>query len=130
MTNIAALKAANAERWANCKLVPAREGLFVAVAKRLCAGDAKARYRDISEKTGLPWHVVAVIPERECSQDWSGSLAQGDPWNRKSVHVPAGRGPFNSWEGAAVDALVNCAPYAALNRDWSIGGTLTKLEEY
>jgi hypothetical protein len=26
--------------------------------------------------------------------------------------------------------LLNCAPYAARNKDWSIGGTLTKLEEY
>jgi hypothetical protein len=44
--------------------------------------------------------------------------------------VPAGRGPFVSWEDAAVDALVHCAPYAARNTNWSIGGTLTKLEEY
>ena len=61
--------------------------------------------------------------------DWQ-SLAQGDPWNRVSVHVPAGRGPFKSWEDAAVDALVNCSPYAARNKDWSIGGTLTMLEQY
>ena len=74
--------------------------------------------------------MIAVIHERECSQDWARSLAQGDPWNRTSVHVPAGRGPFASWEAAAVDALVNCAPYAARNPDWSIGATLTKLEEY
>jgi hypothetical protein len=46
------------------------------------------------------------------------------------VHVPAGRGPFISWEAAAIDALVNCAPYAARNADWSIGPSLTKLEEY
>jgi lysozyme family protein len=68
--------------------------------------------------------------QRECSQDWRGSLAQGDPWDRVSVHVPAGRGPFRSWEEAAIDALVYCAPYAARNTDWSVGGTLTKLEEY
>jgi hypothetical protein len=46
------------------------------------------------------------------------------------VHVPAGRGPFISWEAAAVDALVNCSAYAARNADWSIGQALTKLEEY
>ena len=73
---------------------------------------------------------MAGARERECSQDWGGSLAQGDPWNRISVHVPAGRGPFKSWEEAAVDALVNCAPYAGRNKDWHIGATLTKLEEY
>lgn len=57
-------------------------------------------------------------------------MAQGDPWCRVSVHVPAGRGPFISWEAAAVDVLVNCSPYAARNADWSIGQALTKLEEY
>ena len=59
-----------------------------------------------------------------------GSIAQGDAWDRKSTHVPAGRGPFKSWEDAAVDALVNCGPYAVRNQDWSIGGILTLLEQY
>jgi lysozyme family protein len=81
-------------------------------------------------KTGVPWAFIAVAHERECSQNWTGSLAQGDRWNKVLVHVPAGRGPFKSWEDAAIDALVNCAPHAARNKDWSIGGTLTMLEQY
>lgn len=128
MTDLIALKAANAKRWAAAKSL--RSGTFSAVAKHLAEPVARGRYQAVQAKTGVPWHVIAVIHERECSQDWTGSLAQGDPWNRVSVHVPAGRGPFKSWEEAAVDALVNCAPYAARNKDWSIGGTLTKLEEY
>lgn len=84
----------------------------------------------VSANTGVPWAFIAVAHERESSQDWGASLAQGDPWNRVSVHVPAGRGPFKSWEEAAIDALVNCAPHATRNRDWSIGGTLTMLEQY
>jgi lysozyme family protein len=126
MTDLVALKAANARRWMDAKLTRN----FSSVAKHLVAPDAKARYLFASAKTGVPWWFIAVIHERECSQDWTGSLAQGDPWNRTSVHVPAGRGPFRSWEEAAVDAVLNCAPYAARNKDWSIGGTLTKLEEY
>ena len=120
------LKTANAKRWANATLTRN----FVPIARRLVAPTAKIRYQTVSAKTGVPWAVIAVIHERECSQDWTGSLAQGDPWNRVSVHVPAGRGPFGSWEEAAIDALVNCAPRAARNKDWSIGGTLTKLEQY
>jgi len=126
MIDLVALKAANAERWVNAKST--RD--FSVVAKRLVAPIAKSRYRTVSAMTGIPWFVIAVIHERECSQDWMGCLAQGDPWNRISIHVPAGRGPFKSWEEAAVDALVNCAPYAARNKDWSVGGALTKLEEY
>ncbi len=41
-----------------------------------------------------------------------------------------GRGPFASFEDAAVDALKNCSPYAAKNTDWSVGGLLTMLEQY
>ncbi|MGF6434318.1 hypothetical protein [Bradyrhizobium elkanii] len=126
MTDLVALKAANANRWAKAKLTRN----FTAVAKRLISPEAKARYQAVSAKTGVPWAFIAVAHERESSQDWGGSLAQGDSWNKVSTHVPAGRGPFKSWEDAAVDALVNCAPRAALNKDWSIGGTLTMLEQY
>jgi lysozyme family protein len=126
MIDLNALIAANAKRWANAKLTRN----LTPIARHLVSSDAKARYRAVSTKTGVPWAVIAVIHQRECSQDWTGSLAQGDPWNRVSIHVPAGRGPFRSWEEAAIDALVNCAPYAARNKDWSIGRTLTMLEQY
>jgi lysozyme family protein len=126
MTDLNALTAANAKRWTNAKLTRN----FISVARHLVAPSSKARYQAVSAETGVPWAVIAVLHHRECSQDWSGSLAQGDPWNRVSVHVPAGRGPFRSWEEAAIDALLNCAPYAARNKDWSIGRTLAKLEQY
>jgi lysozyme family protein len=126
MIDLNALIAANAKRWVNARLTRN----FTGVARRLVAREAKARYQAVASKTGVPWAAIAVIHERECSQDWTGSLAQGDPWNRVSVHVPAGRGPFRSWEEAAIDALVHCAPYAARNKDWSVGRLLTKLEEY
>jgi len=126
MTDLNALTAANAQRWAQAK--PTRN--FAVIAKRLTATDAGSRYQAVSAKTGVPWPVIAVIHERECSQDWTRSLAQGDPWDRVSIHVPAGRGPFKSWEDAAIDALNDCAPYAGRNKDWSIGALLTKLEEY
>jgi lysozyme family protein len=124
MVDMAALKAKNAERWAVAKT--ARN--FISVAKSLVA--AKSRYLTIEKFTGVPWYIVAVIHERESSQSWKGSLAQGDPWNEVSTHVPKGRGPFQSWEAAAIDALINCSPYAAKNHDWSVGGSLTLLEEY
>lgn len=120
------LKDANIRRWNAAKLTRGPE--FLPVARRLVA--AKQRYMAVSAKTGIPWPFIAVTHQRESSQNWERSLAQGDPWNRVSTHVPAGRGPFKSWEEAAYDALVNCGPYAARNKDWSIGGTLTKLEEY
>ncbi len=124
----AAMIAANNDRWAEAKIT--RASAFPPVAKRLDAPSAKSRYQSVSAKTAVPWPAIAVTHERECSQSWNGSLAQGDPWNRKSTHVPKGRGPFNSWEDCAYDALMNCAPYAGRWNDWSVGGTLTLLEKY
>ncbi len=128
MPDLASLRARNAARWQNAKLTRGPE--FGPVASRLAAPAAKARYQAIEAKTGVPWFVIAVTHQRESSQDWSRSLAQGDPWNKKSTHVPKGRGPFASFEDAAIDALKNCAPYAARNTDWSVGGLLTMLEQY
>ena len=128
MADLASLRARNALRWQNAKLTRTSE--FGPVAARLVAPCAKARYQAIEAQTGVPWFFIAVAHQRESSQDWTRSLAQGDPWNRKSTHVPKGRGPFASFEDAAVDALRNCAPYAARNTDWSIGGLLTMLEQY
>ena len=126
MTNLAMLRSLNAERWAKAhSLKPAA---FVSVATRLV--NAKQRYITVQARTGVPWYAIAVIHEREASQKWNTQLGQGDPLDRVSVHVPAGRGPFKTWEDGAYDALVNCAPYAARNQDWSVGGLLTSLELY
>lgn len=120
----------NQARWQACQINPNKLSQFKAVAARLSAPEAKSRYQAVSKITGVPWWFIAVIHEREADQSWSANLAQGDPWNRRSTHVPKGRGPFKSWEDAAVDALTNCAPYAARNKDWSIGAALALLEEY
>lgn len=126
MADLAALKSANLARWAKAKVIRLQSATLI--ARRLL--QFRARYNVVAGRTGVPWYVIAVIHERESSQDFSKSLAQGDPWNRKSVHVPSGRGPFTSWEDAAVDALANCQPFLANNHDWSVAGTLLALEEY
>lgn len=46
--------------------------------------------------TGVPWFVIAVIHQRDASQGWDRSIAQGYPWDKVSIHVPKGRGPFVS----------------------------------
>lgn len=130
MLSVPELIAANQKRWESCAILPARMVEASAVAKRLVTPTAKGIYSQIEELTHVPWHVIAVVHEREASQNWHASIAQGDPWNQVSRHVPKGRGPFKSFIAAAVDALVHCAPHAAQWKDWSAGGTLTILEEY
>jgi len=118
----------NEKRWNNATFKTSSSKQALAVAKRLVAG--KDRYLAISNRTGVPWYIIAVIHERESSQRWDRSIAQGDRWDKVSVHVPKGRGPFTSFEDAAYDALVNCAPHAAQWKDWSAGGAMTLLELY
>lgn len=120
----------NQKRWAVHKVLANKTASFDKVAAKLTAPNAMKHYKAVEAKTGVPWWFIAVVHYRESSQNFAKSLAQGDPWNQVSTHVPKGRGPFKSWEEAAVDALTKCSPYAARNKDWSIGGALTMLEKY
>jgi lysozyme family protein len=130
MVDVTALTRANAKRWHNA--TPTRTAQASSVARRLIA--AKARYQTVEGKTGVPWFVIGVIHERESSQDWTTHLGQGDPLNKVTVHVPAGRGPFfgpDAWERGAVDALADCAPYLTRKTNWHTPeDVLTNLEAY
>jgi lysozyme family protein len=136
--DITKLTKANADRWSHMKLRPERLDELHRVAQWLIRPAAKAWYVYIQEELVeeghyVPWWVIAVIHERECAQRWDCYLGQGDPLSRRTVHEPAGRGPFygkNAFLRGSLDALINCHPYAAKWKDWSIGGTLTLLEEY
>lgn len=91
---------------------------------------SKSQYLEVvSHFPGMPWDFVAVIHERESGQNWSRSLAQGDPWSQVSTHVPKGRGPFSSWQEAAIDALTLQGYHARLYH-WDIANTLENLELY
>lgn len=138
MTDLNALQRANDARWKSAKLTGRLN--FDAVARK--AFSNRARYIDVVQRcrargSNMPdeaWVFVAVIHNRESGMNFSTHLGQGDPLNKKTVHVPAGRGPFlgaDAFERGAVDALVDCAPHAAVaNKDWSISGMLTYLERY
>lgn len=128
MADLAKLTAANLARWNASRVNPALSSWISGIAEKLVS--AKPRYQAVAETTGVPWAVIAVIHEREASQSWLANLAQGDPWDKVSIHVPKGRGPFDSWEAAAEDALMHCAPFAANWEDWSVAGALTLIETY
>jgi lysozyme family protein len=128
MTNITSLIAANAVRWGKCEITPSRLSSVNKVAQQVVSH--KATYAEIEADTGVPWWAIGVIHYREADLNFNDSLAQGDPWNHVSRHVPKGRGPFKSFRAAAIDALVHCPPYAGRWKDWTVGGALTLFEEY
>ena len=85
-------------------MVVKRPDTVRAVAERIIRH--KAKYQAVEKLTGVPWYWIGPAHIRESDGDFKTSLAQGDRWDRMSVHVPRGRGPFLSWEDAAFDALV------------------------
>jgi len=54
---------------------------------------------------GVPWYLIGIIHSLESNCSFGGHLHNGDPLERATINVPAGRGPFATWEESAVDAL-------------------------
>lgn len=100
----AALAAEYSALLAQMQIRPERQREVDGVVTRLLAFQAAERYAAVSAATGVPEIWMAASFEREASSDFRRSPAQGDRYDRASVHVPAGRGPFPSWDAAAEDA--------------------------
>jgi lysozyme family protein len=140
MTDLVALKASNETLWKVVKILPSRLAEVNKVAVRLCGASAKARYQEIEKATGVPWFVIAVIHEREASQNFDCQLGQGDPLGSISVNKPRGMGPYfdhptdpplhDAFYRCAVQTLQSTPPFAAKWKDWTEGGTLTLLILY
>lgn len=131
--NTAEIIADNQKRWDSCQILSSRELQVEKIAAALCAPKAKTIYQTVSQSVWAKpdrWWIIAVIHEREANQNFADSIAQGDPWNQRSRHVPRGIGPFNSFVAAAVFSMTRCAPYPSKWQDWSPGGVMTLLEAY
>src|ERR1035437_1729079 len=89
------------------------------------------RYKAVSHTFPNPcltWQIVAVIHEMECSQNFNKYLGNGQSLDKVTTIVPAGRGPFASFEVGAIDALR--LQGADKITDCSIGRILYFLEGY
>ncbi len=98
-----ALKTDIAGKWGAMQIKPQHIPEIDQTADKLLAD--KDIYLELEKRTGVPALITMVISERESGGNLRCSLAQGDRWDRVSVHVPRGRGPFKSWLDAAIDAL-------------------------
>jgi lysozyme family protein len=68
----------------------------------------RARYEPVAKATGVPWFWIAIVHNRESNRDFRGVLHNGQKiigTGKKTTLVPKGRGPFATWEDAAIDAL-------------------------
>ncbi len=112
--------------WIRAKVLPEHKAALEAICRRFIAN--RLRYEAVEEITGVPWWWIACVHERESSCDFATHLANGDPLDEPTVHVPSGRGPFRSWEDGAIDAL----QYKGLHhvKDWSLPSALYWFEAY
>lgn len=114
-------------RWQKARVLDAQKPVLASLALKALSYK-EAYYDPVQAAIGIPWYVVAAIDMREESFNHTGYLGNGDPWNKKSVHVPAGRGPFTSWYAGAIDAL----KLRGLEKvgHWDIVTSLIHLEAY
>lgn len=66
-------------------------------------------YERVSIKTGVPSDLIFALHYREASCSFKGVLHNGERiigTGEKTSLVPKNRGPFNTWEDAAIDALL------------------------
>lgn len=125
---MANLKEQNTKRWNELRISADMGPKFKTAADRITS--YKARYETVSKATGVPWWFIGLTHYRESNLNFNTYLGNGQSLSKKTTIVPKGRGPFKTWEEGAIDALVNCPPYAAKNKDWSLGPSLALLEAY
>lgn len=119
------------EAWvANCRPLASRVDEIDKVARRLTQPGPLSHYAEVRDRIGVPAVVQAAICERESGNDFTKNPAQGDPWNRASIHVPKNRGPFRSWVDAAVDAFHDCDRLDVNSAPWSLPYACWKWEGY
>lgn len=114
--------------FAACDIRPERAAEVDALADGLLAD--WGRYHAVGGRLKIPWFAVAVLHYAATGRDFEVHPHNGDPLSDRTRHVPDGRPldgepPF-AWEDSAADAL--CLHHFDQWSDWSIAGTLFKLE--
>lgn len=118
------------ELYDSIEIPESRRAAVNALAASLVAN--RAEYEKVATRTGVPWQIVAVIHNMEATQDFKCHLHNGDKLTARTTRIPKGRpakgNPPFTWEDSAVDAL----EYDGFTgwTDWSLPGTLYKLERY
>jgi lysozyme family protein len=64
----------------------------------------RSRFEQVEKEDGVPIVFAGPSFYREADLNFRLSPAQGDPWNRVSVNVPRGEGPYASWVASAIAA--------------------------
>jgi lysozyme family protein len=124
-----ATKAGYGNLWRTIKIKASAASDVDWFARKIIAGEAA--YKNVEAATGVPWWFIGALHMRESSNSFAGVLHNGEKiigTGRKTTLVPKGRGPFRSWDEAAIDAL----KIKSLQNvpDWSIERVLFEAERF
>lgn len=78
------------------------------------------RFLSLQEACGVPALWVMPVFVRE-NPSFNSYLGNGQPLTHRTTEVPAGRGPFDSWEEGAADALKLDDITEVGNWTWAMG---------
>ena len=107
-----------ANLWDTCTIKASDAKNADKFAKLIIKGETK--YRQVEAVTGVYWAFIGALHMRESSCSFAGVLHNGEKiigTKRKTRLVPAGRGPFATWQEAAIDAL-SLKSHLWIGRDW------------
>jgi lysozyme family protein len=89
--------------WNACVINPEKAAAADELAAKIVSN--KTRYQTVEAQTEVPWFVIGCWHYREANFDFNTFLGNGQPLNQVTTQVPAGLGPWDSWEAGAVEAL-------------------------
>src|SRR3990167_11239575 len=121
------LKSEYESRWGRMKITRLPQAKIV----RDLIMKGKTQYQEIAKHTGVPWEFIGLTHYREGACDFMTVLHNGERiigTQRKTRLVPAGYGPFKTWEESALSAVHRQKLH--LNKDWSIGKMAFLLEGF
>ncbi|MDX8501918.1 peptidoglycan-binding protein [Mesorhizobium sp. VK4C] len=129
MASFSEYKEGYERNWADLKIRSSVAASAKKQAKRLL--DGKEKYKQIEERTGVPWWFVGLCHYRESAFNFETYLGNGQSLSRRTTIVPKGRGPFtgpDAFVDGAVDAL-RLEGFVGAS-DWGIARVLYRLEGF
>lgn len=86
-------------------------------------------YEEVDNYVNCHWIIVGLIHMMEASFSMTSNLHNGERWDKETILVPKGCGPFDSWVQAAIDALL-LKKSIMPKHGWTIPGIAYFLERY
>lgn len=115
-----------ADLWRTAEIRPEWAARINQAAARVLANRGRYEAAAASASGAIPWVIPACAHMLECGGDFARQILNGQRWDQKTTITPKGRGPFDSWEAAAVEGLRRHGLHFV--EEWTLSRVLYALE--